>query len=30
LMYAEIIGHLHLGDSRQPTCKSPLPFDLVS
>lgn len=30
LMCAEITGDFHLGDFRQPTCKSPLPFDLVS
>ncbi|MDY6457540.1 VENN motif pre-toxin domain-containing protein [Acinetobacter faecalis] len=29
VMCAEITGHFHLGDSRQPTCKSPLPFDLA-
>lgn len=30
VMCAEITGDFHLGDSRQPTCKSSLPFDLVS
>ena len=30
LMCAEIVGHFHLGYSKQPTNKSPLPFDLVS
>lgn len=30
MMCAEITGDFHLGDFRQPTCKSPLPFDLVS
>lgn len=30
LMYAEIAGDIHLGDSSQPTCKNLLPFDLVS
>ena len=30
LMCAEITGHFYLGNSRQPSCKSLLPFDLVS
>lgn len=29
LMFAGLTGHSYLGDSRQATCKSPLPFDLV-
>lgn len=29
LMCAELIGNFYLGDSKQPTCKSPLRFDLV-
>lgn len=29
-MCAEIAGDIYLGDSRQPTCKNLLPFDLVS
>ena len=30
LMCADKNGDFHLGDSKQPTYKSPLPFDLVS
>ena len=30
MMCAEITGHFYLGNSRQPSCKSLLPFDLVS
>ena len=29
LMFAGLTGHSYLGDSKQATCKSPLPFDLV-
>lgn len=29
-MCAELTGDFYLGDSMQPTCKSPLPLDSVS
>ena len=28
-MCAELVGDFHLGDFRQPTCKSPLPSETL-